>query len=819
MKKKPLFLSFAVAALLAALAGVVQSGGGLQEQTSKPVRPGSHHVLTNAFRAPNVPTNAPVLAHWKLHVPAAPRYYHRPKSQSPTWRGWVANFPTGCGDTGTFSCVVTTNNITELNFQYGFRGHVDPCPVEGVAGGGGDKGGAAAVPVEPEPLPPWLVDGKTTNSYFVLPSYTNVCLNGRVTFSAWNDQGEPVASTWTTAPSGLTPTSQTSGVAAVTYSATAPGQYTIKGVSDQDPSLADSATADVIKVEIKALDEPAALLCVGGTRRFKAEVTPQVQGVFVWSVNHPDKLGFVGGKRTAETIAVTGLVASAAVNAEELKVEFTPTAATFTCTATTNLTILKCDLDVDSDNNNAVANPDRNDTEDGMEEATGTGQYGKFVMVNQNDDDKDGIPDYSDLEVVASGSVSGSANEGQFVPLKLELQPDLDWSTVKVQFDYDGNASMDTTPFSGVDIGNGYKNYTGAKTGKIRIWKDCAPSDSRDALNYVLNGTEYTASALGFSDSANEKTFYIEGINPVEKSEITATVKIGTSFTCSDKVVVTVVDANLGVNCNNNLNNSDDMRIGIPDVEFVIDENDDIIEDQKDGFQFWWSRDDESTVSELGIVDLAPFAMNIPKPLFDSGFKFYLKYDGVASVHTYPGVNEASDLRQYLKTKAKADAQRAKVSEVVVVWDIMPTDALPITGDGITNFVFKALPNLGDDLTEVQETEGNLMLIAEEPDPASGPLHRVVVDSVRLSFKRTRDFYTMWSCDESEPDGSMQYQIEDGRVQYFDIYPEAVHVDSGSADTDKKHFLIHVHGYNVSLENAYGEIGENFRLYPGFPNA
>jgi hypothetical protein len=343
MKKKPLFLSFAVAALLAALAGVVQSGGGLQEQTSKPVRPGSHHVLTNAFRAPNVPTNAPVLAHWKLHVPAAPRYYHRPKSQSPTWRGWVANFPTGCGDTGTFSCVVTTNNITELNFQYGFRGHVDPCPVEGVAGGGGDKGGAA-VPVEPEPLPPWLVDGKTTNSYFVLPSYTNVCLNGRVTFSAWNDQGEPVASTWTTAPSGLTPTSQTSGVAAVTYSATAPGQYTIKGVSDQDPSLADSATADVIKVEIKALDEPAALLCVGGTRRFKAEVTPQVQGVFVWSVNHPDKLGFVGGNRTAETIAVTGLVASAAVNAEELKVEFTPTAATFTCTATTNLTVIKVDI-------------------------------------------------------------------------------------------------------------------------------------------------------------------------------------------------------------------------------------------------------------------------------------------------------------------------------------------------------------------------------------------------------------------------------------------------------------------------------------------
>ena len=229
--------------MLAGLAGFARAAA-LQEQTSKPVRPGSHHVLPEDFRAPNVEPNAVILAHWKLHVPAAQRYYHRPNSQSPTWRGWIAAFPTNCAGTGTFSCIVTTNNITELNFQYGFRGYVDPCPVEGGAGGAGGP------PSEPKPLPPWLVDGKTTNTYFVLPSYTNVCLNGQITFWARNEANWAVPSTWTTTPAGLTPLTPTSGVASVTYSATEPGHYTVRGVSDWNPSLTDSAGVDAVSSQI-----------------------------------------------------------------------------------------------------------------------------------------------------------------------------------------------------------------------------------------------------------------------------------------------------------------------------------------------------------------------------------------------------------------------------------------------------------------------------------------------------------------------------------------------------------------------------------------
>jgi hypothetical protein len=192
------------------------------------------------------------------------------------------------------------------------------------------------------------VEGRTADSYYVRPSYTNVCWGAnnhvRAVFRAVNEKDEPVASTWTSKPDGLTPATA-GGVSSVAFSAAAPGQYKVTAVSDQNRGFTDSATVDFVKVEIKALDEPGDILCAGGTRRFKAEVIPSsLSGAFAWSVNHPDKLAFVDGDNTAQTIAVTGLVASAAVNAEELKVEFTPTAATFTCTATTNLTVFKVDI-------------------------------------------------------------------------------------------------------------------------------------------------------------------------------------------------------------------------------------------------------------------------------------------------------------------------------------------------------------------------------------------------------------------------------------------------------------------------------------------
>jgi hypothetical protein len=127
MKKKPLFSSVAVVALLAALAGVVQSGGGLQEQTSKPVRPGSHQKDLPPFKAPNVPTNAVKLAHWKLHVPSAKGYYHLKDTQWPNHVGWsIDSFrAANCVNrVGTFECAVLTNDTSELKFQYTFTGLV-----------------------------------------------------------------------------------------------------------------------------------------------------------------------------------------------------------------------------------------------------------------------------------------------------------------------------------------------------------------------------------------------------------------------------------------------------------------------------------------------------------------------------------------------------------------------------------------------------------------------------------------------------------------------------------------------------------------------
>ncbi len=156
----------------------------------------------------------------------------------------------------------------------------------------------------------------------------------------------------------------------------------------------------VLQLEIET-EEPGNLICVGGTWSYAAKVTPETEGEYVWSVNNADKLGFVDGNRTAQTIAVTGLVASAAENAEELTVEFTPSGASFTCTATTNLTILKVDLGVDT---NMDGNPDNDDAQK-MEM--------KGVIINVNNDSDGGGIDCHD------GIINGPADKDDMEPLIL----------------------------------------------------------------------------------------------------------------------------------------------------------------------------------------------------------------------------------------------------------------------------------------------------------------------------------------------------------------------------------------------------------------
>jgi hypothetical protein len=149
------------------------------------------------------------------------------------------------------------------------------------------------------------------------------------------------------------------------------------------------------------------------------------------------------------------------------------------------------------------------------------------VTVNYNDDNENGIPDYSDE------AVSG---EGNLIPLILKIQTLIDWSNVKILFSYPGEPSLPSVEPQ--DMDNDFKDYTNAKKGIIRIWNISSPQSSRTSDRYIQPNREYTADELGFS---GEKIFYLEGINIADNAGIEVTYKTEDQI-AKDTVIVTVVE-------------------------------------------------------------------------------------------------------------------------------------------------------------------------------------------------------------------------------------------------------------------------------------
>lgn len=84
------------------------------------------------------------------------------------------------------------------------------------------------------------------------------------------------------------------------------------------------------------------------------------------------------------------------------------------------------DLDIDSDNTNGVSYPDRSMYEDHIEYSTG--ERGKIILVNDDDDNDDGLPD-KDLGFDAQGVPIGDGTipqEDDLVPIVIQLQPPLE---------------------------------------------------------------------------------------------------------------------------------------------------------------------------------------------------------------------------------------------------------------------------------------------------------------------------------------------------------------------------------------------------------
>ncbi|MCR5380285.1 MAG: hypothetical protein K6G44_04815, partial [Lentisphaeria bacterium] len=280
------------------------------------------------------------------------------------------------------------------------------------------------------------------------------------------------------------------------------------------------------------------------------------------------------------TLYVEGVAPSANVRDVELTLEYdevpegTPQDKQylFKCSDKIKLTVVKVDLDVDSEDHwgsDYLTEEFRTDYSDGIEDKIGKGK-GKTIFVNNLDKDADGVVDYVDgwncpvsqiqqLEREKQGGRNLNADE-HFVPLVLEVgipQSLVDKSVLKVDYPESRPQSM---VLENIPVEVGFDDQTRTIThqkivsheGSIRIWSKNGSHERSVATDYVESGKVYRTSELTGNNGIC--TLYIEGINASSTwSDIRITASLsfdeGMKWVVSDAVRCTCVKSNFQI-CN-----------------------------------------------------------------------------------------------------------------------------------------------------------------------------------------------------------------------------------------------------------------------------
>ncbi len=221
---------------------------------------------------------------------------------------------------------------------------------------------------------------------------------------------------------------------------------------------------------------------------------------------------------------------------------------------------LGVDLDVDSDNNNGLALPDRSRQEETIEEMPPGKVIESWIG---NDCDYDMIPDFADgynrdaspnpADDVISGCQSG------FVPMVVALPEGVNASTAKVKFTYTASDPAGVTTSSAtIPHSPGPEQVTlySPVAGDLRIWKKDAGGERTIASDYIVPNTWYAVSQLPQFSGSGAYLLFVEGIDPGDTS-----VKVtldptgdGNSPQTDDTVFFTVVQLDIDIDSDNDGN-------------------------------------------------------------------------------------------------------------------------------------------------------------------------------------------------------------------------------------------------------------------------
>ncbi|MGB7157896.1 MAG: fibronectin type III domain-containing protein [Tepidisphaeraceae bacterium] len=247
---------------------------------------------------------------------------------------------------------------------------------------------------------------------------------------------------------------------------------------------------------------------------------------------------------TTINLKVEGIKLSATKNDIELKATFTPSSGSAVIDRA-RFSVAGVDVDIDSDNDNGF-NPPDSDMDEGLLEGDSS-RPGKFLSVNDNDNDADGVLDFADgFNRDGTGGNGDDTTAGeQFVPVIVQLPHPLDLNVATLKFLYSSSDPNAATP-------------SAPAPGHLRLWRkdgNLARNKSSVAAggDYIGEG-DYTPAQLGIT-TADDKLFWLEAV--AASSDLASrTIQLlgdpdGPSgpapFELFDAVMVTAVDDATGV--------------------------------------------------------------------------------------------------------------------------------------------------------------------------------------------------------------------------------------------------------------------------------
>jgi len=333
-----------------------------------------------------------------------------------------------------------------------------------------------------------------------------------------------------------------------------------------------------------------------------------------------------------------------------------------------------------------------------------------------------------------------------------------------------------------------YTDYSEVKTGTMRLWKlkkvsDTEPqvyrnrNDLTDGGSYIVTGKEYQLSDF-FKDGETEITLYAEGVNAKpEALDIKLSCTKNQTPLDEASLSVTVVEGSICANSTN-------------DITCTIDADDEIIKDQRDGFAFWPSRDQDDSVSPAGIVDLFPVKVQISAGVSLDDWDIYVSETGDASFNAYYNASDSSNRLKYLQDSATALAQ---MDSGTILNPQMPLDAGNCSAERTWELLFKPR-NI---------STGNICCYMVKKTKPENP---ILIGSFKYTVKDDKQFFWMGSMrGEKNIPGPYDYIADYGypNDRYIQPFPFATKND-GYADPDpaRPNYLIFLHGYSVTEDGA-----------------